>query len=107
MAAGYLAVIMLVCKLAILPGLCSRLSAVGRMALTNYLSHSLICLILFTGLGFSLVGQLERWMLYLIVLAIWVFQLIFSPWWLSRFRFGPAEWLWRFLTYGTKPNMSR
>ena len=49
-----------------------RLAAVGRMALTNYLMHSLICLFIFTGAGFGLVNQLPRWQLYGIVLAIWI-----------------------------------
>ena len=103
MALGYLGVVMIVCKLGALPGARRALAAVGRMALTNYLMHSLICLVLFTGLGFSLVGVLERWQLYPIVFAIWAFQLWFSPWWLARHRFGPAEWLWRGLTYGGRP----
>jgi len=83
-----------------LTGARRRLAAVGRMALTNYLMHSLIALFLFTGAGLALVGQLHRWQLYLIVLAIWVFQLWFSPWWLSRHAMGPVEALWRRLTYG-------
>ena len=107
MAAGYLAVIMLCCKLSILPWLMSSLAAVGRMALTNYLSHSLICLVLFTGVGFSLLGNIDRWQLYPIVFVIWLFQLLFSPWWLKRYKFGPVEWLWRFLTYGKAPDMVR
>lgn len=77
-----------------------RLAAVGRMALTNYLMHSFIAVILFTGAGFALVGHLHRWQLYPIVLAIWVFQLWFSPWWLARHPMGPMEALWRRLTYG-------
>ncbi len=78
----------------------TRLAAVGRMALTNYLMHSLFGLVLFTGAGFALAGSLHRWQLYPVMLAIWAFQLWFSPWWLSRQRFGPAEHLWRRLTYG-------
>ncbi|NLG76985.1 MAG: DUF418 domain-containing protein, partial [Xanthomonadaceae bacterium] len=74
--------------------------AVGRMALTNYLSHSVICLFVFTGAGLALYGQLERYQLYYIVLAVWVAQLVWSPLWLKYFSFGPAEWLWRKLTYG-------
>ena len=103
MALGYLGLIMIVCKLGSLPGVRRSLAAVGRMALTNYLMHSTICLVLFTGLAFGLVGVLERWQLYPIVFAIWAFQLWFSPWWLERHRFGPAEWLWRALTYGKRP----
>ena len=47
------------------------------------------------GAGLALVGELHRWQIYGVVLAIWVLQLVLSPWWLSRYRFGPVEWLWR------------
>ncbi len=103
MALGYLGVVMILCKAGALPRLRGALAAVGRMALTNYLMQSLICLVIFTGLGFALVGELERWQLYPIVFAIWAFQLWFSSWWVVRHRFGPAEWLWRALTYGRRP----
>jgi len=102
-ALGYIGVVMLVCNYGALPGLRARLAAVGRMALTNYLMHSLIALLLFTGAGFALVGVLERWQLYPVVLVIWLLQLWYSPWWLQRFRFGPLEWLWRWLTYSGVP----
>jgi uncharacterized protein len=91
----------------VLQDLTSRLAAVGRMALTNYLMHSLICAILFTGLGFGLVGQFTRAELYGIVIAIWLLQLGFSPFWLRHYRFGPIEWLWRALTYGKLPKFRR
>jgi uncharacterized protein len=100
MALGYLSLVMLACRLDWWRGLRARLAAVGRMALTNYLMHSAIALLLFTGAGFALVGVLERWQLYLVVLAIWLLQLWLSPWWLARNRFGPVELLWRKLTYG-------
>ncbi len=80
-----------------------RLGAVGRMALTNYLMQSLICLFIFTEIGFGLLGELRRSELYIVVLLIWAFQLWLSPWWLARYRYGPAEWLWRALTYGKTP----
>lgn len=107
MALGYLGLILLWCKTGVWVGLKSRLAAVGRMALTNYLMHSVICLFFFTGAGFGMVGRLERWELYLVVFAIWLLQLWFSPWWLARYRFGPMEWLWRALTYGKLPPMQR
>jgi uncharacterized protein len=75
-----------------------RFAATGRMALTNYLAQSVICLILFTGLGFGWYGQLQRYQLYYVVFAIWAVELAWSPWWLARFHFGPMEWLWRSLT---------
>ncbi len=105
MAAFYLGLVMLVCRRGLVLQFTKRLAAVGRMALTNYLSHSLICLFIFTGAGLSLVGELQRWMLYVVVLVIWIFQLWFSPWWLERYKFGPVEWVWRYLTYGVRPAM--
>ena len=101
MSMGWLGLIMLFCQGEIWSGLKNRFAAVGRMALSNYLLHSLICLVLFTGAGFGLIGVFERWELYVIVLLIWMVQLALSPWWLKRYSFGPAEWLWRSLTYGS------
>ena len=74
------------------------MAAVGQMALTNYLTHSLVALIIFVLLGYW--GALERHQLYYIVFAIWAVQLVVSPIWLKHFHFGPVEWLWRYLTYG-------
>ncbi len=107
MALGYLAIVMLACKLGWWAGLRSRLAAVGRMALTNYLMHSLIALFLFTGAGLALVGTLQRWEIYIVVLLIWLLQLMLSPWWLNRYHYGPVEWLWRWLTYGSKPALKK
>jgi uncharacterized protein len=59
----------------------------------------------FTGAGLALFGHLERHELYYVVVAIWIAQLIWSPLWLRRFRFGPAEWAWRSLTYWKKQPM--
>ena len=83
------------------------LAAVGRMALTNYLMHSLIAVFLFTGAGLGLVGRLGRFELLWIVFAIWAFQLVLSEWWMQRYLYGPLEWLWRFLTYGRRPAFRR
>jgi uncharacterized protein len=107
MALGYLGLVMLFCREGWLAAARMRLAAVGRMALTNYLMHSLMCLFIFTGAGLALVGELQRWQLYLIVVAIWVLQLVISPWWLARYQFGPVEWLWRTLTYGRWPPLKR
>jgi uncharacterized protein len=82
-----------------------RLAAVGRMALTNYLMQSVICTTLFYGYGFNLFGRLNYAWQLLVVVAVWALQLIVSPWWLRHFQFGPVEWLWRWLTYGTRPPM--
>ena len=77
------------------------------MALTNYISHSVIVIFVFTGLGFGLFGELSRYQLYYVVFGIWIFQLITSKMWLHRFRFGPLEWCWRSLTYMELQPMKR
>jgi uncharacterized protein len=100
MALGYIGLLCLIMDAHFWSGLRRRLACVGRMALTNYLMHSLLAVFLFTGAGFALLDELTRAQLYGVVLAIWVLQLWLSPWWLQRFRFGPVEWLWRVLTYG-------
>jgi uncharacterized protein len=98
-ALGHVGALMLIVKSGAIAWLVRRLAAVGRMALSNYLTHSIVCTTLFYGYGFGLFGMIHRTGLAAIVLAIWAFQLIISPIWLRYFRFGPAEWLWRSLTY--------
>jgi uncharacterized protein len=96
---GHVGLIMLIVQSGALGWLTRRLAAVGRMALSNYLTHSIVCTTLFYGYGFNLFGTINRTGLAAIVLTIWNFQLVVSPIWLRYFRFGPAEWLWRSLTY--------
>lgn len=76
------------------------LTYVGRMALTNYLLQSIVCTLLFYGYGLGMFAKMRP--LYWIPLAVVIYaaQIPLSRWWLSRFQFGPAEWLWRTLTYG-------
>lgn len=96
---GHIGLIMILCKLLILMWLKNRLAAVGKMALTNYVMHSVICMFVFTGVGFGLFGKLQRHELLYVVFSIWIFQLILSPIWLKYFYFGPLEWGWRYLSY--------
>lgn len=105
MTLGHVGLIGLLWRSSMLARAKRGLGYVGQMALTNYLAQSLICAILFTGAGFSLFGQLQRYELYYVVAAIWCAQLWWSPWWLRRFQFGPLEWLWRTLTYGVRQPM--
>ena len=74
-------------------------AAVGRMALTNYLMHSIVCTTIFYGYGFGLYDRADRVTQLAIVLGICLAQLILSPLWLRMFRYGPFEWLWRSVTY--------
>lgn len=98
-AMGHIAAIMLLCKVPVLQWLKTRLAAVGKMALTNYITHSIIALFFFTGAGFGMFGKLQRHELLYVVFSIWIFQLIISPIWLKYFQYGPLEWLWRNLSY--------
>lgn len=74
---------------------------VGRMAFTNYLTQTLIMVTLYYApwglMWFGTHSPVEMWQ---VVGAVWIAQLIWSPLWLSVFRMGPLEWLWRCLTYG-------
>lgn len=74
-------------------------AAIGRMALTNYLLQTFIMLTLFKAWGANLSGELDRWAILLIVVAMWVTQMVLSIFWLRSFRYGPVEYVWRVLTY--------
>jgi uncharacterized protein len=100
---GHVAVWMLVFRLRWLPGLTRVLAATGQMALTNYLMQSVICTLVFNVL--KLHGSMQRYQVYFVVAAIWLLELAWSPLWLRRFRFGPAEWCWRSLTYWRRQPM--
>ncbi len=104
-ALGHVSVVMLICRAGALTWLRSSLGAVGQMALTNYLAQSIICTTIFYGYGLGLYGSIERFHLLWFVLGVWILQLLYSPWWLKRFRYGPAEWLWRSLTYWKRQPM--
>ena len=107
MGLGYLGLILLVIKKEKLESLRFRLACVGRMALTNYLMHSVIALFIFSGAGLGLLGKFSWSQLYLVVALIWALQLYISPLWLKYFYFGPLEWLWRLLTYLKIPKMMK
>ena len=74
-----------------------RLRAAGRMALTNYLAQTLLGILILSVLLDDI--TINRSGILLFALAVWALQLWWSPAWLNRFRFGPAEWLWRVATY--------
>jgi uncharacterized protein len=77
----------------------SPLKYAGRMALTNYILQSFIGLILFSSIGFKLYETLSPSQSLITAIIVFIFQVIMSKIWLSYFKFGPLEWLWRCLTY--------
>lgn len=102
---GFVGLIMRTCQAGRLAGLRVRLAAIGRTALSNYLLQSILGVLIFYGYGLGLFGSIGRFNLWWFILGIWALQLILSPWWLARYRFGPAEWLWRTLTYARRQPM--
>jgi uncharacterized membrane protein YeiB len=77
----------------------SWLASLGKMALTNYITHSIILTSIFYGYAGGMFGQIARGQQMLIVVAVIIAQVIFCTLWLKFFRFGPLEWLWRSITY--------
>jgi len=99
-ALGHVGLIGLLCRWGRAPWLTGPLAATGRLALTHYISQTVIAISLFYGFGFGLFGSLERWQLMLVWLSISLLQMGVSVLWLTRFRYGPLEWVWRSLTHG-------
>lgn len=81
------------------------LAPVGRMALTNYLMQSIVCVAFYSGILTGLYGRVGPAWDFAATVVLYAAQIAFSHWWLARYRFGPMEWLWRTLTYGKRPTM--
>ncbi len=81
--------------------------AIGRTALSNYLLQTIVCTTIFYGYGGALFGKFNLLWLFVLSIVIYALQIPLSQAWLARFRFGPAEWAWRGMTYGKLPAMKR
>ena len=75
------------------------LELIGKMTLTNYLLQNILTLVIFSGLGFGLLHRTSYAFTVETAAMVFVLQVLFSHWWLSHFRYGPVEWLWRCLAY--------
>ncbi|MDO1559178.1 DUF418 domain-containing protein [Brevundimonas sp. 2R-24] len=96
---GYASVLFLLLKMGV-GALLKPLSAAGRMAFTNYLTQTVIMTTLFYGgRGLGWFGSMSLAELWVVIGAVWLVQLVWSPLWLSRFYMGPLEWVWRRLSY--------
>ena len=104
----YASVFIILVKANALKFLTAPLAAAGQMAFTNYIAQSLIMTTIFYGgRGFGLWGEVDRPTLWAIVLAVWALELIWSPLWLSRFKMGPLEWVWRRLSYARPVSIAK
>lgn len=98
-ASGFIGLVMLWCRSSYLANLRDQIASVGRMALTNYIGQSVIATFIFYGFGLGMFGSVSRIQQLLIIVLIWTIQIAFSSWWLSRFQYGPLEWVWRCLSH--------
>ncbi len=108
-AAGYICAIVLLFHVRLLSWLVRPFAPVGQMALTNYLTQSVAIILILTsvGPGLGLAGKAGASTFVPLVVAFFTAQILFSYFWMKFFTFGPAEWLWRTLTYGATPRMRR
>ena len=106
-ALGHASALILFVKSGLLRWLTDKLAAVGQMALSNYISNSIINALVFYAPGLRMMGQLQRYQLDDVVLGMWILILMWSSIWLRYFRFGPLEWCWRSLTYWQRQPMRR
>lgn len=107
LALGYGAVLVLMAQNPVWRRRLRGLGDVGRMALTNYLGHSLVFFFVLYGFGLGWLRWLSPTACLPLALAVFALQIAFSRWWLARFHFGPAEWLWRSATYGRWQPLAR
>jgi uncharacterized protein len=99
LALGYAAAVVIMSRHHYWRRFVKPLAAVGRMALTIYLLQTLMFSTLFYGYAFGQVFRIGPAAVFSYAVAFFAVQIVIANWWLRRFRFGPAEWLWRSLTY--------
>lgn len=95
----YISSILLIYRKKIWKKIYKPLASTGRLALTNYLCQSLFFTWLFYHYGLNFQGMKSVTLLIVMSIVFFIFQILFSRWWIIRFSIGPAEWLWRSLTY--------
>ncbi|KWW16897.1 hypothetical protein AS888_23210 [Peribacillus simplex] len=83
------------------------LSHVGRMSMSNYLFQSIVCTSIFYSYGLGLYGSISYTTGFILLIALFCLQLLLSRLWMSLYKYGPVEYIWRFVTYGKRPLMRR
>jgi uncharacterized protein len=103
---GYASIVLLLFAFSRASHVLGIFAPLGRMAFTNYIFQSLIFGWIFYGYGLGYFGRMGAAQAFLLGLVVYVAQVLVSQWWLGRYRFGPIEWLWRTLMYGTRQPMT-
>ena len=106
-AVGYVGLMMVLVRRRPEGPVTGGLAAVGRTAFTNYLLQTVLATSIFYGHGLGLFGRVSRVEALGVVTGIWALQVPLSVLWLRRFRYGPVEWVWRWLTYGRREPLGR
>jgi uncharacterized protein len=104
---GYAAAIALMARNVRLRRIVQPLGPVGRMALTVYLTQTLAFTTLFYGYGLGQAYRMGPAAVTASAVLIYGLQILGCAWWVKRYRYGPAEWLWRGLTYMEFPRMKQ
>jgi len=107
LAISYICLIFLLAKTKAGEKILKTIQPVGKMAFSNYITHSIIGTVVFTGIGLGLDRQVGPVYYTLFALIVFAIQILISRWWLSHFQFGPVEWLWRSATYGKRQSMRK
>jgi len=71
----------------------------GKMTLTNYMVQNILAAFIFSGIGLNISNSMPYWFYLVLAVSVFVIQLFISKWWLSKFNYGPVEWLWRVMSY--------
>lgn len=104
---GYICAVILIMQSEAWRARLQRFVAIGRTALTNYLLQSIVGTLIFYSYGLGFFGDIGPAWLLPLTFVLFALQMIVSPWWVARYRFGPVEWLWRRMTYGGPLPMRR
>lgn len=77
----------------------SYFSACGKMTLTNYIAQNILAAFIFSGIGLGIADTMPYWFYFSLAVFVFILQLFISKWWLSKYNYGPIEWLWRSASY--------
>ncbi|KFF19381.1 DUF418 domain-containing protein [Flavobacterium hydatis] len=77
----------------------SYFQVAGKMTLTNYISQNILAALIFSGIGLGIGNSMPYWFYFSLAVFVFIVQLFISKWWLSKYNYGPIEWLWRCASY--------
>ena len=102
LTSGYIGAVIRI--LQVRPAVLERIKFAGKMSLTTYLTQSIIMTLIFGNWGLGLFQKLDFWIVFLIAISIWLLQIRFSEFWITKYQQGPLERLMSRLTTTRKVN---